>query len=168
MGKLEINSTPPFATVYLNGFKMGMTPLIIREWPEGKVYVKLSSDDYQEWYSLVTLNPKNKNQIQAELTPLAQPIWITQSPLSQVSPQISSDKTAIQTTTQPLPSETQNFLKALNNETESTQGSWTQSIWFWSLAAAIVGGITYGVIQSRDKESSQTTVPRARITANFP
>ncbi|MBI3017026.1 MAG: PEGA domain-containing protein [Deltaproteobacteria bacterium] len=153
-GKLEVHSTPSFAKVWVNGFEMGLTPLIIRDWPQGEHAIRVILEDHKEWMATITVIENKTQKISAQLVPYTGPEqWLTKKSLSKAQPSL----------------ETQRFLDAMNKPTEEPS-SWTSSVWFWSLAAvAAAGGATYAVLQSQNK-STQEQQPQSSpaITVNLP
>lgn len=159
MTRVEIHSKPAFATVYLNGFKMGMTPLIVESWTAGKHHVKIVLDDYQEWYKVIGFSDKKRNRLSAALSPIQEPKWITTSPLSKAPEYPESDDLA----------QTESFLRMVE---EKTKPSWTKNVWLWSLGALAIGGLTYGLVKSKDKHEAPSQ-PRPApanptVTVHFP
>ena len=153
--KLEITSDPPFAMVYINGFRMGLTPLILKEWSEGKHYITILLDEYKDWHSSTTLLATRTEKVHAKLSFLETPSWITKSPISRAHPQEGSS------------TEIENFLKKM--EEAPTEYSWKNSIWTWSIAAIAIGGITYGILKAqnqREERGNASSLPK--ITATLP
>ncbi len=142
-GKLEVHSTPSFAKVWVNGFEMGLTPLIVRDWPQGEHAIRVVLEDHKEWLATITVIENKTQKISAQLIPYSGPEqWLTKK-TSQSRP------THVPNT---LSLETQKFLEAMNKPTEEPS-SWTNSVWFWSLAALAAGGATYAVLQSQQKKT---------------
>ena len=159
-GKLEIYSTPSFAKVGINGFEMGLTPLIIRDWPQGEHAIRVILEDHKEWMATITVIENKTQKISAQLVPYTGPEqWLTKKTSQNRPAQVPTA----------LSLETQKFLEAMNKPTEAPS-SWTSSVWFWSFAALAAGGATYAVLQSQNKktkeQSSQGSSPA--ITVNLP
>ncbi len=147
-GILEINSTPSFAKVWINGFEVGMTPLIIKNWPKTDHVVRITSDDFKDWAQKVTIGNQNSVKLNARLEPLGDMKILSQK-LSKASS---------------LSLEAQNFLKALEKE-DNHAPSPSSSMWFWSLAALAVGGATYAIMDhNREQKKSSPPV----VIANIP
>jgi len=151
---IDINSTPSFATVYMNGFEMGLTPLILEDWVVGKHYITITAVDHSEWRYVLNASIEKKNRIEAKLAPLSNPSWISKSPISAAPLQQNG--------------EIKKFLKVMNEQ--SADSSWTKSIWIWPIAVLTIGGITYGVIHSQNKGKipSEAISSHSRVIANIP
>ena len=161
-GKLEVHSTPSFAKVGINGFEMGLTPLIIRDWPQGEHAIRVILEDHKEWSATITVIENKTQKISAQLVPYTGPEqWLTKKSLSKVQSHSN--------TTSSLSLETQKFLEAMNKPT-GEPSSWTSSVWFWSFAAlAAAGGATYAVLQSQNKRTQeQQPQSSPAITVNLP
>ncbi len=162
--QLEINSTPPFAVVFINGFQMGLTPLILKDFPVSKHHVKIVLDDFKEWDTTLPGNhPGNQRQlhkINAELRPLPDPEWVrkgvTKAPLS---------------STPTLSDQTQRLLSELEKDSES---SWNKTIILYGLLAMAAGAAGYGLLRSQDNKDKHReakdvkTLPAPRITVHLP
>jgi hypothetical protein len=60
-GILKLNSTPPGALVYINGNKMGVTPLTVRDAVLGtEVAIRIELEGHKPWTQTVTLDENNK------------------------------------------------------------------------------------------------------------
>ena len=156
-GKLEVYSKPSFAKVWVNGFEMGLTPLIIRDWPQGEHALRVVLEDHKEWSATLTILENKTQKISAELVPFTGPEqWLTKKTSHHRSPQAPTS----------LSLETQKFLEAMNKPQEESE-SWTHSLWFWSLAALVAGGATVAVLQSQNKKEKEQSQGSA-ITVNLP
>lgn len=83
-GSLFINSTPPGATVYLNGEEKGKTPLVIsnlRPWQAYQLRVSLFKHD--DWTANVFVDPQVNERIEVNLRPKPEGfIYVTSIPSS--------------------------------------------------------------------------------------
>jgi len=50
-GAINITSQPPGATVYVNTYQRGVTPLLVTDVPAGKASVRLTKAGYADWYN---------------------------------------------------------------------------------------------------------------------
>ena len=165
-GKLEITSTPSFAKVWVNGFEMGLTPLIIRDWPNGEHAIRVLLEDHKEWITTVTVIENKTQKISAQLIPYTGPEqWLTKKTLSQNQPSSQSPHSLSPSS---LSMETQKFLEAMNKSQEEAAPSWKNSLWFWSLATLVAGGATYAVLQSQYKKAQEPKQSHSVITVNLP
>ena len=104
---------------------MGLTPLIIRDWPQGEHAIRVILEDHKEWMATITVIENKIQKISAQLVPYTGPEqWLTKKSLSKVQSHSN--------TTSSLSLETQKFLEAMNKPQEEP-ASWTNSVWFWSL-----------------------------------
>ncbi|MBI3019679.1 MAG: PEGA domain-containing protein [Deltaproteobacteria bacterium] len=157
-GKLEVHSTPSFAKVWVNGFEMGLTPIIIRDWPQGEHAVRIILEDHKEWIATITVIENKTQKISAQLVPYTGPEqWLTRK---------TSQNRPLQTPTA-LSLETQKFLEAMNKPQEESF-IWTSSLWFWSLAALAAGGAAYVALQSQNKKEQHPQASSSAITVNLP
>ena len=148
--KLEIHSTPDFAKVYINGFEMGLTPLIINHWPQAEYHVRIVMDDFREWTSSINTTQQKNYRVNATLIRLSDPTWLSKKTSS-------NDSISI---------ETQRFLKAMESQNTS---AWTTSFWFWSIAAIAAGGVTYAVLSSQQQKAvPKSSTPVSIVTAHLP
>lgn len=157
--RLEINSTPPFAVVFINGFQMGLTPLMLKDFPVSEHHIKIVLDDFKEWDATLPGQERELHKINAKLLPLSDPSWvtkrITKAPLSYTPANTLSDQT-------------QKLLSELEKDSES---SWNKSIILYGLLAVATGAIGYGFLREKDKarEAKEAkTQPVPRITVHFP
>ncbi len=78
-GSLNIESTPNFATIYIDGEMVGETPKYISEILVGQHEVKLIKDDYSDYNVTVTINKGEQKTMQATMAKgQAMPIIQTQ------------------------------------------------------------------------------------------
>lgn len=66
-GSLNIESTPGFATVYIDGKKVGETPKSVNEILIGEHEVKLTKDGYADYTETITINKGERKQVKATL-----------------------------------------------------------------------------------------------------
>lgn len=138
-GTLEISSKPPFSKVFMNGFEAGETPLIT-DLPHGKYLIRLAHENHSDWETHIQFN-KPSLRIDASLTFLPKPLDSRRND----SPTSSS-----------LSPQTQKFLQAIEENSNITEQH--RSVWFWSIAAVAVGGITYGIWHSQTHPSASPTI----------
>ena len=157
--QLEINSTPPFAVVFINGFQMGMTPLILKDFPVNPHHIKIVLDDFKEWDTTLPGQERELHKINAKLTPLPDPTWgtkgVTKAPLSYPPANTLSDQT-------------QRLLSELEKDSES---SWNKSVILYGLLALAAGAAGYGLLRSKDQEreaKDASTRPPPQIAIVFP
>ncbi len=79
-GSIYINSTPSDARAYLDGAYRGRTPLTISNLEVGEYQIKLSKDDYYDWYSTVRVKQNITTQVFAQLEPMTGSLYATSSP----------------------------------------------------------------------------------------
>ncbi len=81
-GSIYINSTPSSAKVYLGGAYRGRTPLTISNLEIGEYQIKISKDDYYDWYSTVRVKQNMTIQVFAQLEPIPMTgsLYVTSSP----------------------------------------------------------------------------------------
>lgn len=81
-GSIYINSTPSYAKVYLDDAYRGRTPLTISNLEVGEYQIKISKDDYYDWYSTVQIKQNITRQVFAQLEPIARTgsLYVTSSP----------------------------------------------------------------------------------------
>lgn len=66
-GSLYIRSTPPGATVYLDGINAGRTPLLLDDLPPGRSRIRLEYRGYERWEEWVLVEAGRRNSVEAEL-----------------------------------------------------------------------------------------------------
>ena len=66
-GSLNIESTPNYATVYLDGKKIGETPKFVKEILVGTHEIKVSKDEYNNYVEAMTVTKGEKKQIKVVL-----------------------------------------------------------------------------------------------------
>lgn len=157
--QLEINSTPPFAVVFINGFQMGLTPLILKDFTGYEHHIKIVLDDFKEWDTTLPGQERELHKINAKLLPLPDPQWVTKgvtkAPLSSTPANTLSDQT-------------QRLLSELEKDSEST---WNKSIILYGVLAMAAGAAGYGLLRSRDKHreaKDMKALPAPQITVHFP
>jgi len=81
-GSIYINSTPSNAKVYLDDAYRGRTPLTISNLEIGEYQIKISKDDYYDWYSTVRVKQNITTQVFAQLEPIPRTgsLYVTSSP----------------------------------------------------------------------------------------
>ena len=81
-GSIYINSTPSNAKAYLDGAYRGRTPLTISNLEVGEYQIKISKDDYYDWYSTVRVKKNITAQVFAQLEPIPRTgsLYVTSSP----------------------------------------------------------------------------------------
>ena len=81
-GSIYINSTPSNAKAYLGAAYRGRTPLTISNLEVGKYQIKISKDDYYDWYSTVRVKQNITTQVFAQLEPIPRTgsLYVTSSP----------------------------------------------------------------------------------------
>ncbi|MCK4418399.1 PEGA domain-containing protein, partial [Candidatus Aerophobetes bacterium] len=81
-GSIYINSTPSNAKVHLAGAYRGRTPLTISNLEIGEYQIKISKDDYYDWYSTVRVKQNITTQVFAQLEPIPRTgsLYVTSSP----------------------------------------------------------------------------------------
>ncbi len=81
-GSIYINSTPSNAKVYLGGAYRGRTPLTISNLEIGEYQIKISKDDYYDWYSTVRVKQNITTRVFAQLEPIPRTgsLYVTSSP----------------------------------------------------------------------------------------
>jgi len=81
-GSIYINSTPSNAKAYLDGAYQGKTPLNISNLEVGEYQIKISKDDYYDWYSTVQIKQNITTQVFAQLEPIPMTgsLYVTSSP----------------------------------------------------------------------------------------
>lgn len=132
-GTLEIHSKPPFAKVFINGFELGQTPLIL-DFPHGNHTIRMALENHTDWKVKINFN-RPLLRLEEKLTFLPQVVLPKSKGISQ---------------------ETQKFLDAI--EKNSKEPSSKKYFWSWPLAILAASGIAYGVIQhSRQKNESHPT-----------
>ncbi len=67
--KVEIISRPPGAEVFVNGKRVGKTPLTI-PLPEGEYFIRISKKRYKSWYSSISISEDN-SKLERVLVPLS-------------------------------------------------------------------------------------------------
>lgn len=140
--QLEIHSTPPFATVFINGFQMGLTPLILKDFPAYTHHIKIVLEDFKEWNT--KLSPQGSPyKMNARLLPLPDPSWVMKAPVSQTTP----------------PVEIQNILE---------ESSWNPSVLLGGAIAAVAGIVGYQFFRNRGPQSKQQEAPAPQITVQLP
>lgn len=79
-GAISIDSNPQGARVYLDGEDRGMTPVDLREVPEGKRAVTLLLDDYEAHSARVEVLEGEKSPVEAVLRPKTGDLAVTSVP----------------------------------------------------------------------------------------
>ena len=79
-GSIYINSTPSNAKAYLEGAYRGRTPLTISNLEVGEYQIRISKDDYYDWYSTVQIKQNITAQVFAQLEPMTGSLYVTSSP----------------------------------------------------------------------------------------
>ncbi len=79
-GSLDIDSDPSYAEVYLDGSYRGRTPLTISNLEVGEYQIKISKDDYYDWYSTVQIKQNITTQVFTQLEPKTGSLYTTSSP----------------------------------------------------------------------------------------
>jgi hypothetical protein len=69
-GSLAIASTPPAAQVFVNGQRMGVTPLELQEVPVGSRAMRVEADGYAAWSSLVRVIAGRRTDVTITLVPI--------------------------------------------------------------------------------------------------
>ena len=71
-GSLNIESTPSFATIYIDGKEVGETPKFVKEIPVGDHQVKVYKDDYVDYVGTISVCKGERKQVKAVLEPKKQ------------------------------------------------------------------------------------------------
>lgn len=90
-GKLEVESEPPGAGVYLNGTFLGTTPLSVDVAP-GTYSITVTKEGHQEYTETVRISSGEKVKLSLELKPLSS--TTTSSPTSTTSSTVSTKSTS--------------------------------------------------------------------------
>ncbi len=66
-GSLNIESTPGFATVYIDGEMVGETPKFVKDILVGQHELKLTKDGFSDYVETITLNKNEQKQVKATM-----------------------------------------------------------------------------------------------------
>ncbi|MBI4041459.1 MAG: PEGA domain-containing protein [Deltaproteobacteria bacterium] len=146
---LEVHSNPPFAKVWINGFPMGVTPLILQSWPQGRHVIRLALEGYASWSKLISASQPSSQKIKAQLKADDPLRWVLQKPISQNTP--------------PPPKESLRFQAQNLPEYRASSSGW---LW-WPVLAAAAGGIAYGIYHHQHRKEAETT-PKTSIQIQWP
>lgn len=69
-GKIEVKTTPGDAVVYLDGQRVGTSPMVNDRFPSGKHTVRLTKEGYQDWVKDFVLKPDSEQLFEPALQPL--------------------------------------------------------------------------------------------------
>lgn len=72
-GSLAVNSSPNGASVFVNGFPVGITPLVLNDVPAGSRVVRVEMDGYERWTSAVRVVANTRVVTEAALQPSSNP-----------------------------------------------------------------------------------------------
>ncbi|MGE3179807.1 MAG: PEGA domain-containing protein, partial [Vicinamibacterales bacterium] len=67
LATLAVESRPPGASVFLNGRRVGMTPLLLDPAPSGSHALRLELEGYRRWTATVRVAAGERNRVTASL-----------------------------------------------------------------------------------------------------
>ena len=81
-GTLNVTSTPPGATIWLDHQYRGTTPLVLADVPPGNHTLEISLDGFEDWITSGTLACGDYVEIKATLVPVPvpEPVPVTRPP----------------------------------------------------------------------------------------
>jgi formylglycine-generating enzyme required for sulfatase activity/serine/threonine protein kinase len=69
-GELAVISSPSQAEIYVNDIRKGVTPVILKDLPEGSCVLMVKKEGFETWQDEVTIIPFEISEVGIDLTPL--------------------------------------------------------------------------------------------------